>query len=398
LDQKAFADVRRRLVLDWCKWDPQVGDVATLAPFPLLLSRSAWRQLASDAEALAAETVAAEPYLLRSPSLQRVLGVPWRLRRVLRRAAYEGLPPSPVRVMRFDFHWTREGWRVSEVNSDVPGGHCEASSFTAMMAEQYPAAVPAGDPGGVVAKALARNAEGPVTLVTAPGFMEDQQVTAYLAKRLRELEREAIACGPAQLRWSDGRARVCVGDRVIDVGAVVRFYQAEWLTRLPRATGWENLLVGGCTPVCNPGTSLLTESKRFPLTWDALPTPTDHWRRLLPETRDPRDAPWRDDDGWLLKSAYCNTGDTVAHRGDGDSARWRSAARWAAWSPGSWVAQRRFETVPLDSPIGPVYPCVGVYVVDGRAAGIYGRISPSPVIDYAAIDVAVLVEEEGDDA
>ena len=38
-----------------------------------------------------------------------------------------------------------------------------------------------------------------------------------------------------------------------------------------------------------------------------------------------------------------------------------------------------------------MYPCLGVYTIDGRAAGIYGRIAPKPFIDYAAVDVAVLV-------
>jgi len=36
------------------------------------------------------------------------------------------------------------------------------------------------------------------------------------------------------------------------------------------------------------------------------------WRRLLPETRALVDAPWLRDDGWLIKSAYSNTGATSA--------------------------------------------------------------------------------------
>jgi glutathionylspermidine synthase len=397
IDPAAFADVRRRLVLEHCKWDPQVGDVATLAPFPLILDRPTWRQLARDVEALAAETLAAEPHLLRSPALQRTLGVPRPLRRVLARSTGLGAPPSPVRAMRFDFHPTPDGWRISEVNSDVPGGYCEASSFTAMIAAHAPSCTPAGDPGGAWASAIVRATDGPIALLAAPGFMEDQQVTAYLATRLQALGREAHRIGPGQLRWRDGRAQIAVGGRLVDVGAIVRFYQAEWLTALPRWSGWQNLLVGGRTPVTNAGAALLTESKRFPLTWDALPTPTDHWRRLLPETRDPRDAPWPTDDAWILKTAYCNTGDTVTIRDLAPQRAWRAAARSARWFPRQWVAQRRFDTLAVDSPIGPVYPCVGVYVIDGHAAGAYGRLSPTPVIDYAATDVAVLIEKEGND-
>src|SRR5438309_9623429 len=47
LDQVEFSELRRRAVLDGCKWDPQVGDVSTLAAFPLVLSRRVWSALAS---------------------------------------------------------------------------------------------------------------------------------------------------------------------------------------------------------------------------------------------------------------------------------------------------------------------------------------------------------------
>jgi hypothetical protein len=313
LDPPAFAELRRCMVLDHCKWDPQVGDNGALAPFPLIMPSGTWRQLARDAESLAAETVRAEEFLLRAPHLQRLIGVPWTLRRLLRRAARVGLPPVPVRSMRFDFHPTRDGgWRISEVNSDVPGGFTEASSFTQLMASHYPDLRPAGDPADIWSRALAARCDdgAPVALCSAPGFMEDQQITAYLARRLESHGVAAHLANPRQLEWRDGHAHL----GPTRLGAIVRFYQAEWLTRLPRRCGWDYLLAGGRTPVTNPATSLLTESKRFPLAWDALPFELPAWRRLLPETRDPRHAPWRTDDAWLIKSAYSNTGDTVTVR------------------------------------------------------------------------------------
>jgi hypothetical protein len=60
------------------------------------------------------------------------------------------------------------------------------------------------------------------------------------------------------------------------------------------------------------------------------------------------------------------------------------------------VAQRRFEVVPLDTPVGAMYPCIGVYTIGGRACGLYGRLSKTPVVTYAAADVAVLVEKESE--
>jgi hypothetical protein len=39
--------------------------------------------------------------------------------------------------MRFDFHFSEEGWRISEVNCDVPGGLNEASGFPAIIESYY---------------------------------------------------------------------------------------------------------------------------------------------------------------------------------------------------------------------------------------------------------------------
>ena len=42
-----------------------------------------------------------------------------------------------------------------------------------------------------------------------------------------------------------------------------------------------------------------------------------------------------------------------------------------------------------------MYPCVGVYTIDGRAAGAYVRLSHRPIVDYRAIDAALLIEPDG---
>lgn len=267
-----FARLRRQLVLDHCKWDPQVGDVSTLAPFPLVMGRACWEKIAADAEELARETVRAEEYLLGRPDLQRRMGVPWRLRLALRGDGAR----CAARVMRFDFHWTKAGWRVSEVNSDVPGGFCEGSSFTRLMADHFPGLRMAGDPGGAFARVMGRW-DGVIGLLYAPGFMEDQQVVTYLAGRIdrdgktcsrpplchwenedargratawhpwhprAELEHpgaaaeglRTILCDARQLRWRDGFAYL--GD--IQLGAIVRFYQGEWLAERGKNGGDES--------------------------------------------------------------------------------------------------------------------------------------------------------------
>jgi hypothetical protein len=296
--------------------------------------------------------------------------------------------------MRFDFHFTAEGWRISEVNSDVPGGFTESSSFTAMMAQHYSGAAPAGDPFGQWCNAIARSAgvNGAVALLSAPGFLEDQQVVAYAAAGLHERGCSAHLAGPQQIEWRGGRAFLKSAWHCGPLGALVRFYQSEWLVNRPRPRGWEYFFCGGKTPVGNPGVAIISESKRFPLVWDRMSVPLRAWRELLPETRDPRDAPWGCDEGWLLKTAFCNTGESVTVRVLLTRKQWNGITRDVWWRPGRWLAQRRFAPVALETPAGPVYPCLGVYTVDGKAAGIYARVAPRPLIDFAATDVALLVE------
>jgi hypothetical protein len=68
----------------------------------------------------------------------------------------------------------------------------------------------------------------------------------------------------------------------------------------------------------------------------------------------------------------------------------RRIARAAFWWPRAWVAQRRFDLVPVDVAGIPMFPCLGVYTVDGRVAGAYARVARLPLIDARASDAAVL--------
>jgi len=394
IDPEAFAEVRACMILDGCKWDPQVGDVATLAPFPLILPAGVALSLGCLAEQLAAEALAAEQALVHRPDCLRSLGLP----RVVRSALASPAEPTPTaaRVIRFDFHPTPEGWRISEANADVPGGYTESSLFPRLMAAHCPGTRPAGDPAGSLVAALlaAMGQAGTVGLLAATGYMEDQQIIALLARLLGERGCATVRAHPAQVKWNQGVTVLADAqgkDRPLD--AIVRFYQGEWLAGWPARQGWPAFFRGGRTPVCNPGTALVVESKRFPLTWDRLGLELPTWRRLLPQTLDPRRLCWRFGPGWVLKTAYCNTGDTVTFPDDPDCRR-RGHAVWGArLRPGQWVAQRRFETLSIPTPRGPMIPCLGAYTVNGKAAGLFGRLAKRPPIDFASTEVAVLVDE-----
>ncbi len=377
-----FARVREAAIFDCCKWDPQVGDVSVLAPFALTLSRANWDELRKLAEALAAETVAVEIELASRPELFAKLGFGRALRQALL-----GEAVSCARFMRFDFHLTRQGWRISECNSDVPGGFNESSGFTALMAREL-GGDSTGDPALALAQAVARGKQdGPVGLVHATAYADDRQVMEFLGRKLASLGVAAQTLSPDQLDWQQGFAHA----RGLRLGALLRFYPAEWMPSLPRQSRWREFFTAR-TPAANAPRALLLQSKRWPLVWDHLKSPLPNWRALLPETRDPREADWRRDENWVLKPAFGRVGDGIGLHGATLEKEWPKIRRRAWWFPGSWVAQRRFETLPIETALGPVYPSLGVYVIDGRACGIYARCAKTPLIDQRSHEIAVLLE------
>jgi hypothetical protein len=392
LDDSAFAEFRRRAIFDCCKWDPQVGDACVLARHPLVIRAEAWREVTVHAEALAREALALEAALSSRPRLHRRLGLPRALRRALRGIGSRGEARGAARIVRFDFHFTDEGWRISEANTDVPGGLNEASGFPPLLAPHYPAFTPAGDPAAAyVAASLAAGAPAAhVAFVHATAYSDDQQMMLFLARRFVSAGVHAHLASPSHLRWRDGRAHLDGRDWRGPLDLVVRFFPSEWLTLLPRAAGWPALFAGSRTPLSNPATAVLTQTKRLPLVFDALPSPAPAWLALLPETRDPRDVPRQSTD-WVLKPALGRVGEGVLVPGLLDRKQDRDIRRAARWWPSRWAAQRRFHVVPLEIAGEPRYPCLGVYTLDARVVGAYGRVAKRPLIDAQAEDAAVLI-------
>jgi glutathionylspermidine synthase len=215
----------------------------------------------------------------------------------------------------------------------------------------------------------------------------------YLAGRLEEVGLVPRLVSQEQLCWVGGQARIVSGGSWEPVNLVFRFFPAEWLDRLTTRTRWECFLAGGHTPTCNPAYAVLTQSKRFPLTWDDLSTPLPTWRSLLPETRSPDHVAGRFEDGWVVKPALGHEGYNVGMFGVNDASDWGRIRTAAVRDRSAWVAQRRFELVPVDTPNGPLYPCLGIYVIAGQVAGAYGRVASRPLIDDRSREVAVLVKK-----
>jgi glutathionylspermidine synthase len=391
LARHAQGALRRRLIFEGCKWDPQVGDVDVVGDHAVLLAPETAQLLAQRAERLAAEVLEIERRLLARPDLHARLALARPLRRSLRLAA-ERPPHADVRLMRFDFHPTPSGWLVSEVNSDVPGGYAESVTFARLAAEQIPAALPTGDVvAALVAAWRARLAPGArIALVHATAYSDDRQVMTYLSRALASAGLTPLFVAPDHLRFSaTGSECIAIGQEG-PVHGIARFYPGEWLPELPRESGWNGFFTTPL-PCCNPPSALLTQSKRMPLVLDALGADAPAWRALVPCSAEPRAVGWRTSSEWVFKPTWGRAGEDVAVHGAVAPRLWRAALLNARMTPRAWVAQRRFASLPVAADDGPRHLTLGVFVVDGRAAGCYARAARRSLIDASAQDLPVLI-------
>ena len=407
-----MTEVRRRAIFECCKWDPQVGDINVLADFAVVLSSRQWDELRALAEALYAETFLTELEIAGQLDLLKRVLLPQKLTSVLRNGVHK-TEYNAVRVMRFDFHPIHGGWRVSEANSDVPGGYIEAAGFTGLMREELSRVgielSLAGNPAEKIAECLSGRLTdgGHVALVHATAYIDDRQVMIFLRNFFEKYGFTVTLASPNQIVWREGAAFIDNGRHEKIIDAIFRFFPAEWLPNLDGAA-WKNFFLPAKFPrtlLINPGSAIVSQTKCFPFAWSGI---TSHaprmWSRLIPETRPIEGAEhgWLkrlfksvrlpDDAEWLLKPALGRVGENIYFSGVtslDDLARIRKEClRY----PREWVAQRKFKAEPVFTPHGNRHICVGVYVINGCACGIYGRISRQPLINHLAQDVAVLVK------
>ncbi len=394
LNAKTFAEVKRAAIFDCCKWDPQVEDVCTLSSQPLVLTPEAWAELAVLAVKLARETAAAETTILQNSRSLKILGLPWKLRRKLSDADILKNDPGHLHLIRFDFHFTTDGWRISEANTDVPGGFNEASGVTKLVAQHFQNTVPAGDPTQEMVHAISemvpRNST--IALVHATSFSDDRQVMVFLGRRLQEAGFKPVLAAPDHLRWQNSKAFFDTDWAQGPVHFIFRFYPAEWLTALPRRCGWWHLLGSSQTPLCNPGSAIVSQTKRFPLIWNELSAALPTWNALLPRTFDVRKIDKKSPkESLIFKPAFGRVGDMIKMAGVTSEKEAHRIDRSVRRHPKMWAAQERFEAVPMCSALGNFFPCVGIYTLNARVIGAYGRMARRPLVDHLAQDAAVLV-------
>jgi len=323
-------------------------------------------------------------------------------------------------IARADVFLTADGPRVCELNSDTPSGQAEAVALSRLAAAGRPEL---SDPNRALEtrfssliEALAPRARRgqrlSVGIVYPTEMPEDLSMVSLYRTWFESRGWDVVLGSPYNLAPSaDGRAALL--GRPCDV--VVRHYKTDWwgerrpvwddAPEVPDAAPLEGPLaallgaaLAGRTAVVNPFGAVLTQNKRtlaffFEAAARFPPHVAAAVRAAVPptcrlETLDP--AKLRaEKDRWVVKSDYGCEGDEVVVGAACTQDEWDATLAHAI-AP-RWVAQERFD--PL---LGEDAAAVnhGVYLVAGKAAGIYARVHRGSTAPDA-LSAPVLVSERG---
>lgn len=391
---KHYSDYRYEVIFKAYKWDPQVKDANTVSRHAIMIAPEAAQELYALAERLSDEVMNMEEALLDRPDLYKAMGFSGKIMKPLH--GINGYSRSKnIRLMRFDFHPTDKGWEISEVNSDVPGGLAEA----AILPEIVGGFCDGGVPGENVADHILRsfqaklNTGDRVAFVHATSYADDRQVMQFLADCFEQNGFRIIFAAPDHIRWENKKAYCLLSGKEGAVDGIVRFFPLEWFETLPRRTNWRGYF--DCDiPCCNHPAAMLTQSKRLPLVWDELGVDIPHWKKLLPETKEPK-AVLKGQEGWIYKPAFGRVGGGISIKGAIPEKERMKIEKAARRQKRLWAAQQMFNSTPVESPNGEKFHvCLGVFTVDAKAAGFYARLSETARIDENAQDVSVLIRRD----
>ncbi len=393
IPNEQYSEYRYNVIFKAYKWVPQVGDHNTIAKHVVLIDQETARQLEKWAEQLSEETMLMEEAFIHKPKLVKKLGLPRNTTKTLDRLSNYNRNQN-VRLMRFDFHPTTDSWALSEVNSDVPGGLAEAAVLPEIACEYFDGYEPRKHIAQSILQAFSQKVkkDGVIAFIHATSYTDDRQVMEFLSDYFQVHGYSTVFVAPDHIVWKDNNAICIIKGKEGSIDGIVRFFPLERMTNLPRRTNWKGYY--DClTASCNHPVAMLTQSKRLPLVWDELGVNIPAWKKLLPETKDPKSIKPQDSN-WIYKPALGRVGEGISIKEAITEKERRGIEKAVRWEPGSWVAQRKFTSQPLRDVNGEVFHlCVGVFTVDGKSAGFYGRISPFPRIDDGAKDIPLLVSK-----
>jgi glutathionylspermidine synthase len=406
----------RELREKYLVWDAFFAGERRVDVLPLVLSERLHRGAVEAAEGVVAAVEAAAQRAHEDPEEAERYGYHPDVTRLVRASWNAGDRTSWVRV---DLLLGDDGvWRACEVNADCPGGHNEAFGLprlarSAGFTEGSNPTTMLEDLAGHLAT-IARTPEGEqgeVGMIFATAWSEDLQICALLKRTLARMGVTATFAPPTGPRLVDGA--LTIGGR--PVRALYRYFPTEYMEGQGNledlAVAVEQGLVRTVPSFCG----MYAQSKlAFARAWalrERLGEPhRDALERWTPETVDLADLPLsrllEEREQWVLKRALGRVGDQVFVGMLTSQAYWKGlveelATLRGAGSVGSggvereaWVAQRLVRQRAVPTPFGDRFVTLGAYVLGGRFAGYFARITPVSHVSHDALCVPVFVSDD----
>jgi len=288
-------------------------------------------------------------------------------------------------------------WALSEVNSDVPGGFAEASIMPEIAAGLFESEMYGfKNFGEVLTNSIAGKVKsgGKIMLVHCTSYSDDRQVMQFLGDKLQNMGYTVIYAAADHLRFEDNEAISLLDGNTGKIDAIIRFTPLEWLVKMKGEAMWSGYF-DTTTVSCNHPIAIYAQTKRFPLVWDLLEkhgAGFTTWREHLPETLEVKAAIKKE--GFIYKPVYGRIGENISIKEACSDGEYERIIKDVKRNPKKYLAQKRFESKPVQSDDGAEYHvCLGSFTVDGKAAGYYARVSNTPRIDSNAADIPVLIEK-----
>jgi glutathionylspermidine synthase len=392
----------RELAQKYFIWDAFVAGQRRVDVHPLVLSSDLHRSAVAAAEGVV-RAVGRVAGLSHTDEAERAV---YNLHPdVLRLSRASHLANDNASLMRVDLLLDESGeWKACEINADCPGGHNEAVGLprlareSGFMAGMNPTTAIEG-----LCNRLEQIAQGPdgekgaVALLYATAYAEDLQVCALVRQMLERRGVRAILAPPTAPRAR--RGTVVIGGT--QVRALYHYVPTEWMEGQRNVAGIADAIEAGQVKTLTGFSHIYTQSKfAFTRAWHHKPAldaaDRDVVERHLPQSFDLRDVP-RDEivsnrAAWVVKRSMGRVGDQVFVGSTYARDDWTPIVdqiREQRANGEVWLAQRFVRQRPVPTPWGDRYVTLGAYVLEGRFAGYFARITPQSHVSHDALCVPV---------
>jgi glutathionylspermidine synthase len=403
----------RELREKYLVWDAFFAGERRVDVQPLVLSERLHRGAVAAAEGVVAAIDAAARRAHESPDEAARYGYHADVTRLVRASWEAGDRTSWVRV---DLLLGDDGeWRACEVNADCPGGHNEAFGLPRLA--RAAGFTDGSNPTTMLEDlashlaALARSPDGEqgeVGMIFATAWAEDLQICALLKRTLAAMGVKATFAPPTGARLVDGA--LALGGTPVRV--LYRYFPTEYMEGQQNLDDLVVAIERRLVRTVPSFAQMYAQSKlAFARAWalrESLGEPhSAALERWVPETVDLADVPLErllaEREHWVLKRALGRVGDQVFVGMLTSQAYWKGlceelVALRAEGSVGSagvereaWVAQRLVRQRAIPTPRGDRFVTLGAYVLDGRFAGYFARVTPVSHVSHDALCVPVFV-------